>query len=109
MEKISYEYAAGESAKERVLAGVVASGDLEVLIEPQNAPHKAGISTIQVNTSVDGMASVWEALLHRIFTASLLPAVRVEINDFGATPGVVRLRIEQAFEELAHVSAASGK
>lgn len=105
MEKISYEYAAGEPAKERVLTGVVGSGDLEVLIEPQNAPHKAGITSIQVSTSVDGMASVWEALLRRIFTASLLPAMRVEINDFGATPGVVRLRIEQAFEELSQISS----
>ena len=100
MEKISYEYVAGDPATERVLAGVVGSGDLEVLIEP----HKAGVTTIQVNTSVDGMASVWNALLSRIFTASLLPAVRMEINDFGATPGVVRLRIEQAFEELSQNS-----
>jgi malonate decarboxylase delta subunit len=28
-----------------------------------------------------------------------LPAARIEINDSGATPGVVRMRIEQAFEE----------
>ncbi|PUA18645.1 malonate decarboxylase subunit delta [Glaciimonas sp. PCH181] len=100
MEKISYEFAAGNPAIGRVLAGVVGSGDLEVLVEPQSAPLKAGLTTIQVNTSVDGMASVWEALLRRIFTAALLPAMQVEINDFGATPGVVRLRIEQAFEEL---------
>ena len=100
MEKISYEYVAGDPATERVLTGVVGSGDLEVLIEP----HKAGLTTIQVSTSVDGMSSVWEALLSRIFTASLLPAVRMEINDFGATPGVVRLRIEQAFEELSQKS-----
>jgi malonate decarboxylase delta subunit len=31
--------------------------------------------------------------------------MRVEINDFGATPGVVRLRIEQAFEELSRISS----
>lgn len=102
MEKISYEFAAGEPATARVLTGVVGSGDLEVLIEPQHASHKTGITTIQVSTSVDGMGNVWQALLQRIFAVAVLPAMRVEINDFGATPGVVRLRIEQAFEELRH-------
>ncbi|KAF3999080.1 malonate decarboxylase subunit delta [Glaciimonas immobilis] len=100
MEKISYEFAAGAPATARVLTGVVGSGDLEVLIEPQHAAHHTGITTIHVNTSVDGMENVWEALLRRIFTATVLPAMHIEINDFGATPGVVRLRIEQAFEEL---------
>ena len=28
--------------------------------------------------------------------------VNIEINDFGATPGVVRLRLEQALEEVQH-------
>jgi malonate decarboxylase delta subunit len=96
MEKIIYEYPAGAPAKQRVLTGVVGSGDLEVLLEPQGA----GVVTIAINTSVDGMGRVWEALMTRIFTAALLPACKIEINDFGATPGVVRIRIEQAFEEL---------
>ncbi|MEB0010153.1 malonate decarboxylase subunit delta [Glaciimonas sp. Gout2] len=103
MEKISYEFAAGDPATARVLTGVVGSGDLEVLIEPPHVSNRTGITTIQVNTSVDGMNNVWEALLRRIFTAALLPAMKIDINDFGATPGVVRLRIEQAFEELRQV------
>src|SRR5947209_622881 len=96
MEKLFYEYAAGAPADDRVLTGVVGSGDLEVLLEP----NSAGLSRIAINTSVDGMSTVWEALLTRIFTAAQLPAVQIEINDFGATPGVARLRIEQAFEAL---------
>ena len=96
MEKLSYEYPAGKPAGGRVFTGVVASGDLEVLLEP----NVAGATTISVNTSIDGYGRVWEALLTRVFSAHLLPAVRIEINDFGATPGVVRMRIEQAFEEL---------
>ena len=96
MEKIFYEYPAGAPAKTNVLTGVVGSGDLEVLLEP----HVAGLTTVSINTSVDGMGKIWDALLTRILTAALLPAARIEINDFGATPGVARLRIEQAFEEL---------
>lgn len=38
----------------------------------------------------------------RIFTAQIPPAVNIDIHDFGATPGVVRLRLEQALEEIAH-------
>lgn len=96
MEKLFYEYPAGAPAAARVLTGVVGSGDLEVLLEP----GPAGFSTVAVNTSIDGMKDVWSALLKRIFTPQQLPAVQIEINDFGATPGVVRLRIEQAFEAL---------
>jgi malonate decarboxylase delta subunit len=36
-----------------------------------------------------------------VFGTGSLPAARIEINDNGATPGVVRMRIEQAFEEAA--------
>jgi malonate decarboxylase delta subunit len=99
METIFYEYPAGAPAKQRVLTGVVGSGDLEVLLEPQ-IPERAGVTTVAISTSVDGMSQVWGALLTRIFGSTPLPAARIEINDFGATPGVVRLRIEQAFEEL---------
>jgi malonate decarboxylase delta subunit len=106
MEKMLYEYPAGAPAAGRALAGVVGSGDLEVLLEPGSD----GISTVAICTSVDGMGAVWQALLTRILTADAstadaskaqsLPAVRLEINDFGATPGVVRLRIAQAFDQL---------
>ncbi|RFP13257.1 malonate decarboxylase subunit delta [Duganella sp. BJB488] len=96
MEKLVYDYPAGGSAARRVLVGVVGSGDLEVLLAP-NAP---GTTSIVIHTSVHGMAKVWKALLTRIFTTTLLPAAKIEINDCGATPGVVRMRLEQAFEAL---------
>ncbi len=40
--------------------------------------------------------------LNGFFTAQIPPAVNIDIHDFGATPGVVRLRLEQALEEIAH-------
>ncbi len=106
MEKMSYTYPAGASACGRALAGVVGSGDLEVLLEPATDD----VSTVSICSSVDGMASVWQALLERIFIsdadgAELLPAVHLEINDFGATPGVVRLRIAQVFQQLKQGAA----
>lgn len=94
METMTFSYAAQGAAAGRAVAGVVASGDLQVLLEPS-----AGRTEIHIITSVDGKASVWSALLDRIFASAQLPAARIGIDDCGATPGVVRLRIEQAFEE----------
>lgn len=95
METIKFAYPAKAPAIGQVLAGVVGSGDLEVLIEP----GVAGQTRIVVNTSVDGSGHLWRALFDRIFQA--LPdenAMQIEINDFGATPGVVRMRLEQGLE-----------
>jgi malonate decarboxylase delta subunit len=95
MEKLNYEFSAGVPAAVRALSGVVSSGDLEVLLEPK----EGGSTVVQVHTAIDGYSARWQALLDRIFAAPGLPAARITIHDSGATPGVVRLRIEQAFED----------
>ena len=97
MQRLSLDYPAGAPAARRALAGVVGSGDLEVLLEP--AAH--GRSTVAITTSVDGVNDIWTAVINRIFANSEQPAVALEINDFGATPAVVRLRIAQAMEQAA--------
>jgi malonate decarboxylase delta subunit len=99
MEQLHFEYAAGQPAKGRVVAGVVSSGDLEVLLEPA----AAGRTTVMVQTSVNGFGATWQALLERLFSAAPLPAAIIEIHDSGATPGVVRMRIEQAYEEAGRL------
>jgi len=96
MERLDYQFAAGQPAPGRTVCGVVSSGDLEVLLEPGSA----GRTTIAVQTSVDGYGATWNALLERVFGAGDMPAARIEINDNGATPGVVRMRIEQAYEQV---------
>ena len=102
METIILEFPAGQPALGRAIAGVVASGDLEVLLEA----HDAHRTVVNVTTSVDGMRRVWEAVLARIFGDGSLPAAKLEINDFGATPGVVQMRIGQVFEELTRTGGA---
>ena len=100
MEKFEYHYSAGAPAVGRTMVGVVGSGDLEVLLEPGNP----GRTIVRVTTSVDGYGSVWQAQLDRVFKGAVVgsdgPAVEIEINDFGATPGVVGMRIAQAFEAI---------
>jgi malonate decarboxylase delta subunit len=107
MEKLEYQYSAGAPASGRAMVGVVGSGDLEVLLEP--AP--AGRSTVRVTTSVDGYGSVWKAQLDRVFLGTAVgpagPAVELEINDFGATPGVVGMRIAQAFGAIGALTGAT--
>ena len=105
MEKIQFEYPATSSVQGRALSGVVGSGDLEVLVEAA----VAGKTSITVNTSVDGSRHMWQDLFDRIFASQQVPAVSMEINDFGATPGVVRLRIDQALELLAQSGSSNVK
>ncbi|MFJ2367641.1 malonate decarboxylase subunit delta [Pseudomonas sp. NPDC087697] len=98
METLSFEFPAGQPARGRALVGCVGSGDLEVLLEP----GQAGTLTIHVQTSVNGSQQRWQHLFARMFDGQTPPALAIDIHDFGATPGVVRLRLEQGFEEIGH-------
>jgi len=95
MERLTFTYPAREAVARRVHVGVVGSGDLEVLLEP-SADSDAHVA---VTTSVEGFGSVWKHVLDRFFNR-FDGAAAIEINDFGATPGVVLLRLEQAAEAL---------
>lgn len=93
MERIEFDYPAKRRISGRAHVGVVGSGDLEVLLEPA-----AGDSShVLIRTSVDGFRETWKAVLDRFFSR-YDGAVRIEINDAGATPGSVQLRLEQAVE-----------
>ena len=93
MEALQFEYPASQPIKQRAHVGVVGSGDLEVLFEP-SPDQKAHVKII---TSVDGFSKTWKLVLDRFF--SRYPyAAAIEIHDFGATPGAVALRLEQAVE-----------
>ncbi|MGV3344522.1 malonate decarboxylase acyl carrier protein [Enterobacteriaceae bacterium LUAb1] len=95
MEKIELSYPASRRLAGRALAGVVGSGDMEVLFEPDNGTAL----TIVIKTSADNSQQRWRHLFERLSALTTLPSGHLEINDFGATPGVVRLRIDQVFEE----------
>ena len=74
------------------LVGVVASGNLEVLIE-----SAAGTGCcIDIDTSARGFGSIWEAVLRDFHLRHGLAGLAVSIHDMGATPAVVSLRLDQA-------------
>ena len=95
MERIELNYPAKRKVSGRAHVGVVGSGDLEVLLEAA----ADNSSQVLIRTSVDGFQDTWKAVLDRFF-AKFDGAVRIQINDAGATPGSVQLRLEQAVEAL---------
>ena len=83
--------------REHALAGVVGSGNLEVLLE---RAELGGTCKAIVNTSVDGYEKLWERVLADFVARHRFADLCISINDGGATPAVVTLRLEQAAAEL---------
>lgn len=93
MENFTYTFPATNKIDRFAHVGVVGSGDLEVLMEPASDMQ----AEVTVRTGITGFETTWESLIQRFFTQHDV-AAKVKINDFGATPGVVKLRLEQALE-----------
>ena len=97
MQTLNYRFPASRLTPKAVHIGVVASGDLEILLQPPDDGDPTDSASVRVRTSVNGFDTVWHEVLARFFTRTAL-AGRWELNDFGATPGVVTLRLRQAAE-----------
>lgn len=102
MEKLQFEFPGGTPAAPTAaptLVGVVSSGNLEVMVEPAALN---GACRIEVSTASRGFDNVWRAVLTDFVDRSRLGNVRISINDMGATPAVVSLRLDQAAEEFCN-------
>jgi malonate decarboxylase delta subunit len=101
MERLEFRFAgrAGAPAASdgEVLVGVVGSGNLEVMIEQVDL---GGECLVTVDTSINGFVETWESVLRDFMERHRLGNVRVSINDGGATPAVVALRLDQALANL---------
>ena len=99
METLQFDLPGGppRAAFAPVIVGVVASGNLEVLVEP--APG-AGCA-VRIDTSARGFGPIWEAVVRDFHARHALSGVAVSIHDMGATPAVVSLRLDQAARSLA--------
>ncbi len=101
MERLSYEFPGGNpipTANSAVLIGVLGSGNLEVLVESASL---GGACRIEIETAAFGFGRIWEAVLTDIFDQWRVGDVRISINDAGATPAVVSLRLNQALQAFA--------
>lgn len=104
MERLEFRFDGGRPAPPTMparIVGVVASGNLEVLIE---AAPQDGACAIEINTAANGFGAVWQAVLLDFFDRHRVGAIRVSINDAGATPAIVALRLDQAIEAFTETS-----
>jgi malonate decarboxylase delta subunit len=99
METLNFRFENGQRplAVPPQLVGVVSSGNLEVLIEP--APL-GGACEIEVRTAANGFGATWQAVMADFQARWMLADTRICINDMGATPAVVSLRLDQAVETM---------
>lgn len=81
------------------LAGVVGSGNLEVLIEP--LPASPGSVSYAVETSVAGYADTWASVLEDFAHHYAIGGTKITIHDQGAAPIVVTMRLRQALAQVA--------
>ena len=103
MEHLSFTYEGGRAEPhDAIVVGVVSSGNLEVMIETARDPS----CRIDIATPARGFDAVWSAVLADFFERSKIGGVRISINDVGATPAVVSLRLDQAVEEFRSGAAA---
>ncbi|MCP1673419.1 malonate decarboxylase delta subunit [Natronocella acetinitrilica] len=83
--------------RSHALVGVVGSGNLEVLLE---RAELAGNCQAVVDTSIRGFDTLWQRVLTDFVNRHGLADVRISVNDGGATPAVVTLRLDQAAAEI---------
>ena len=97
METLRFRFEQGQRTlpPQRRMVGVVSSGNLEVLVCTEDLQKAC---EIEVTTAAVGFAPVWEAVMRDFQQRWQLADVRIAINDVGATPAVVSLRLDQAVE-----------
>lgn len=75
--------------------GVAGSGNLEVVIKPNSDLDKTNII---VNTAISGFQNTWDAVIERFIEDYPYGGLSITLNDAGATPPVVSIRLRQAIE-----------
>ena len=95
METLEFSFASkpSDGVHGPTLRGVVGSGNLEVLISPAPA---ADDCRLLVHTSARVFRDIWHAVLEDFAGSHAVGRLSFVINDMGATPAVVTLRLSQA-------------
>jgi malonate decarboxylase delta subunit len=98
MEKLDFRFDSMPTAPAAnpALCGVVGSGNLEILVQPGAEPEVCALS---VQTSARGFAETWRAVLGSFAAGHAAGGTVIAINDMGATPAVVSLRLAQALAD----------
>ena len=101
MEQLNYRHAAESRAPgstRQALVGVVSSGDLEVLVE-RILPD--GECEVDIRTAITGFGDVWRAVVADFVQLRSPGGLKLSVNDGGARPDMVSLRLAQAVRAVA--------
>lgn len=96
MESLSYRHTTTQRAggsKSIAIIGVVASGNLEVLVERVLQDTEC---QIEIRTAAHGFGAVWERVVADFVGRRSPGGLKLSINDGGARPDTVALRLAQA-------------
>jgi malonate decarboxylase delta subunit len=100
MEKLTFQFETNRAAagsRKQALVGVVASGNLEVLLERSLPP---GQCSIEIATAAHGFGEVWQAVLADFVARRAAGGLKISINDGGARPDTVSLRLAQGVRTI---------
>jgi malonate decarboxylase delta subunit len=95
MEHLSFSLKAAHRArgdKPSAITGVVASGNLEVLVERVLPDTEC---QVEIATSAHGFGAVWQAVIEDFVERRSPGGLRLSVNDGGARPDTVALRLAQ--------------
>ena len=96
MENLKYRFDGGKPTQGvTAIVGVLGSGNLEVMVEPAAL---GGACEIEVSTAANGFGAIWQAVMKDFFARHRAGDIRISVNDAGATPAIVSLRLDQAIE-----------
>lgn len=100
METLQFQFKApsAKRSENATLSGVVGSGNLEILVRPNS---DSDVCAVTVKTSARGFGQIWQAVLDEFCARHAVGGTLIDINDMGATPAVVTLRLGQALSEYA--------
>jgi len=96
MENLSFHHGARERAigsRRMAIIGVVASGNLEILAE-RILPGAECL--LEIKTAAEGFGDVWTAVVADFVERYSPGGLKFSINDGGARPDTVSLRLAQA-------------
>ncbi len=99
LEEMNFTFDSGGKniiSKDWAHAGVVGSGDMEILLMKAELEGKVNVKII---TPVKGFNHIWEKVIEKFVIENGLTDVQIEINDNNATPFIASMRLRQGLLE----------
>jgi malonate decarboxylase delta subunit len=87
--------------RRQAIVGVNASGNLEVLVERTLADTEC---VVEVTTAIEGFRDLWQAVIEDFIARATPGGLRFSINDGGAKPDTVSLRLMQGASRMGEAS-----